>query len=76
MSYTECQKHDILMLLETVAFPFGGEKKTDPSYVNRKAATVIESARQLSRFCDIYKAEFPGTWATTRTASFAKTWRR
>ena len=22
---------------------------------------MIESARQLSRFCDIYKAEFPGT---------------
>ena len=58
--YSECQKYDILMLLETVAFPFGGEKKTDPSFINRKAATVIESARQLSRFCDVYKAEFPG----------------
>ena len=58
--YTECKKHDILLLLETVAFPFGGEKKTDASFLNRKAATVIESARQLSRFCDIYKAEFPG----------------
>jgi tagatose 1,6-diphosphate aldolase len=61
--YRECQKHDILMLLETVAFPFGGEKKTDASFLNRKAATVIESARQLSRFCDIYKAEFPGTFS-------------
>jgi tagatose 1,6-diphosphate aldolase len=59
--YEECKKHDILMLLETVSFPFGGEKKTDPSYLNRKGSTVIESARQLSRFCDIYKAEFPGT---------------
>ena len=59
--YSECQKHDILLLLETVAFPFGGEKKTDASFLNRKAATVIDSARQLSRFCDIYKAEFPGT---------------
>ena len=49
------------MLLETVAFPFGGEKKTDAGYLNRKAATVIDSARQLSRFCDVYKAEFPGT---------------
>ena len=58
--YAECKKHDILLLLETVAFPFGGEKKTDPSYISRKAATVIDSARQLSRFCDIYKAEFPG----------------
>lgn len=58
--YEECQKHDILMLLETVAFPFGGEKKDSPSFVARKAETVIESARQLSRFCDVYKAEFPG----------------
>jgi tagatose 1,6-diphosphate aldolase len=62
--YATCQKHDILMLLETVAFPFGGEKKSDPGYISRKAATVIDSARQLSRFCDIYKAEFPGTLAT------------
>ena len=59
--YDECKKYDILMLLETVAFPFGGEKKTDASFLNRKAETVIESARQLSRFCDVYKAEFPGT---------------
>src|SRR5271170_5701009 len=60
--YSECQKYDILMLLETVAFPFGGEKKTDASFLNRKAATVIDSARHLSRFCDVYKAEFPGTF--------------
>ncbi len=59
--YEECRKHDILLLLETVAFPFGGEKKTDASFLSRKAETVIESARQLSRFCDVYKAEFPGT---------------
>ncbi len=59
--YNECKKFDILLLLETVSFPFGGEKKTDASYLDRKAATVIESARQLSRFCDIYKSEFPGT---------------
>jgi tagatose 1,6-diphosphate aldolase len=58
--YAECKKHDILLLLETVAFPFGGEKKTDEAYLERKADTVIESARQLSRYCDVYKAEFPG----------------
>ena len=50
-----------MFLLEPVAFPYNGEKKTDPGYVARKAETVIESARQISRFCDIYKAEFPGT---------------
>jgi len=58
--YADCKKFDILLLLETVAFPFGNEKKTDASYLDRKAETVIESARQLSRYCDIYKAEFPG----------------
>ena len=59
--YEECRRHDILMLLETVAFPFGGENKKSESFLARKAQTVIESARQLSRFCDVYKAEFPGT---------------
>jgi tagatose 1,6-diphosphate aldolase len=58
--YAECQRHDILLLLEPVAFPYDGEKKDDPKYVARKAATVIESARILSRWCDVYKAEFPG----------------
>lgn len=58
--YNECKKHDILLLLETVAFPFGHDKKDSPAYKKRKAETVIESARQVSRFCDIYKAEFPG----------------
>jgi tagatose 1,6-diphosphate aldolase len=59
--YNECRKYDILMLLEPVAFPYNGEKKTDAKYLGRKAETVIESARQISRFCDVYKAEFPGT---------------
>ncbi len=58
--YEECKKHDILMLLETIAFPFGSEKKDSKTFLHRKAETVIESARQLSRYCDIYKSEFPG----------------
>ena len=58
--YEDCKKWDILLLLETVAFPFSGEKKDDKKYLDRKAETVIESARHLSRYCDIYKAEFPG----------------
>lgn len=59
--YEDCKKYDMLMLLEPVAFPMNGEKKTDKSFLDRKAETVIESARQLSRWCDVYKAEFPGT---------------
>lgn len=59
--YAECKKYDILMLLETYSFPFGDERKTSASYLNRKGETAIESARLLSRYCDIYKTEFPGT---------------
>lgn len=59
--YDACQWHDILFLLETTSYQFPGEDKTSKSYLDRKAATVIESARHLSPFCDIYKAEFPGT---------------
>ena len=58
---SECKKYDILFLLEPVAFPIGAEKKTDKSFLDRKATTTIEAARHLSPLCDVYKAEFPGT---------------
>lgn len=59
--YEECQKYDLLFLLEPITFPYGGQTKDDASYLDRKADSVIETARQISQFCDIYKAEFPGT---------------
>ena len=59
--YHDCRRHDVLFLLEPIAFPFNGEKKTDKAYLDRKAETVIETARVISRYCDVYKAEFPGT---------------
>jgi tagatose 1,6-diphosphate aldolase len=59
--YDECIKHDILFLLEPIHFAYNGEKDDSPSKIARKANTVIESARILSRYCDIYKSEFPGT---------------
>ena len=59
--YQQCKQHDILMLLEALSYPFKGEEKTSKSYLERKAETVLESARQLSALCDVYKAEFPGT---------------
>jgi tagatose 1,6-diphosphate aldolase len=59
--YNECRRYDILMLLEPVTFAYKGEKKTDRSYLERKAEATIEAARQVSRYCDVYKAEFPGT---------------
>jgi tagatose 1,6-diphosphate aldolase len=59
--FEDCKANDILFLLEPIAFPYNGEKKTDKKYLDRKAETVIETARYISRFCDVYKAEFPGT---------------
>ncbi len=31
------------------------------TYLDRKAESAIETARQISRYCDIFKTEFPGT---------------
>lgn len=56
-----CIHHDILFLLEPIHFAYNGEKDDSESKLKRKASTVIESARILSRYCDVYKAEFPGT---------------
>lgn len=60
--YEQCIAHDILFLLEPIHFPYNGEDDKSPSKLARKAHTVIESARVLSRLCDVYKAEFPGTF--------------
>jgi tagatose 1,6-diphosphate aldolase len=60
--YEQCIEHDILFLLEPIHFAYNGEKDDSPSKLARKANTVIESAKYLSRLCDVYKAEFPGTF--------------
>ncbi len=73
--YEECRRHDILLVLEPVAIEFvksldengkavkeSKKAKDKDGYVLRKARTVIDTARYLSRFCDVYKAEFPGTF--------------
>ncbi len=57
----DCRKYDVLFLLEPISVPLRGESKTDASYLDRKAETVLESARLLSRYCDVFKSEFPGT---------------
>ncbi len=59
--YEECIQHDILFLLEPIHFAFNGETDDSSSKIARKATTVIESAKYLSRYCDVYKAEVPGT---------------
>jgi tagatose 1,6-diphosphate aldolase len=61
--HDECIKHDILFLLEPLHFAYkvGGNEESKEAVVARKAKTVIETAHYLSRYCDVYKAEFPGT---------------
>ena len=58
--YEECKKHDICAARNR-GVPVRRREEDRCQLLNRKAETVIESARQLSRFCDVYKAEFPGT---------------
>ena len=74
--HDECVQHDILFLLEPIHFPYGGEDDKSASKTARKANTVIESARILSRYCDVYKAEFPGTFGHETDAQLADNLKR
>jgi len=74
--YEECVAEDILFLLEPIHFPYNGEDKDSPQVLARKAKTVIESARILSRYCDVYKAEFPGTLGTDSDQTLADNLKR
>ena len=59
--YEQCIEHDILFLLEPLHFPYNGDDAKSDRVLKRKAKTVIDSARILAEYCDVYKAEFPGT---------------
>jgi tagatose 1,6-diphosphate aldolase len=53
----QCQQADTPFVLETVATALEGQSKAD--FAREKPQIVIETARRLSRYCDLYKAEFP-----------------
>lgn len=74
--YEECVEHDVLFLLEPIHFPYNGEDAKSESVLKRKASTVIESAKILSRYCDVYKAEFPGTLGVETDAQLADNLKR
>ncbi len=74
--HDECIANDILFLLEPIHFAYNGEKDDSPSKVARKAKTVIDSAKFLSRYCDVYKAEFPGTLDVESDAQLADNLKR
>jgi tagatose 1,6-diphosphate aldolase len=68
--YEQCVEHDILFLLEPLHFAYkvGGAEEAKDAVAKRKAKTVIDTAHYLSRYCDIYKAEFPGTFGVETDA--------
>jgi tagatose 1,6-diphosphate aldolase len=76
--YEACAEHDILFLLEPIHFPYkvNGVEEGKEAVAARKARTVIESAKFLSRYCDIYKAEFPGTLGVETDAQLADNLKR
>ena len=47
--YEQCIEHDILFLLEPLHFPYNGDDAKSDRVLKRKAKTVIDSARILSR---------------------------
>jgi tagatose 1,6-diphosphate aldolase len=53
----QCREADVPFVLETVAYALDGQTKDD--YAREKPGLVIETAKALSRLCDLYKAEFP-----------------
>ena len=69
--YNECLANDILFLLEPLHFAYNGEKDDSPTKLARKARTVIDTAKYLSQYCDVYKAEFPGTFGQETDAKLA-----
>jgi tagatose 1,6-diphosphate aldolase len=53
----QCRQADLPFVLEAVAIPVGGQSRE--SFAKEKPDLVIQSAKDLSGFCDLYKAEFP-----------------
>jgi tagatose 1,6-diphosphate aldolase len=53
----QCRDADIPFVLETLAYAVDGQSKED--FAREKPALVIETAKEMSGFCDLYKAEFP-----------------
>jgi tagatose 1,6-diphosphate aldolase len=53
----QCRRWDIPFVLETVAYALSGQSPED--FAREKPRLVVQTARELSPLCDLYKAEFP-----------------
>ena len=54
----DCKRWDIPFVLEAVTYALKNQSKED--YAREKPQIVVQSAKDLSGYCDLYKAEFPG----------------
>lgn len=57
----ECQKEDILLMVEELTFPLPNEDKDSDEYKARKSENIIQSAKIIGPHCDILKLEYPGS---------------
>jgi tagatose 1,6-diphosphate aldolase len=53
----QCARADIPFVLEITTYALDGQSKED--FAREKPSLVIDTAKDLSRYCDLYKAEFP-----------------
>ncbi len=53
----QCREADIPFVLETLAYAVEGQSKED--FAKEKPSLVVQTAKEMSGFCDLYKAEFP-----------------
>jgi len=58
-TYEHCVKWDIPLVLETLVYGLGGMREDSPEFAARKPDLVVRSAKRLTPYCDLYKAEFP-----------------
>jgi len=55
----DCQKEDILLMIEELSYPRKGEDKRTPAYVARRPDNIMKSAELIGPYADILKLEFP-----------------
>ena len=60
----DCQKEDILLMIEELSYPRKGEDKKTPAYVARRPENIMKSAELIGPYADILKLEFPADIAT------------
>ena len=69
----ECRRYDILMLLEPVAFPIGGEKKTDPASSTARRGRLSSRPASSAGFATSTRPSSPALWAMRQPSNSGTT---